>query len=125
MLIHIIFVSFLQIFPTLLTLKACDLDKRDTTTTITIKPTIPVRRGHKGGYLNIAFWLQEGLSLNHERCAIGVEGTNEVFVDVVAQCQEFGGTMRKVIVPEILDFHSIFWTSWSSKKFHLPKILVR
>ena len=75
--------------------------------------------------MNISFWLPKGLSLKHEHCAVGVEGTKEVSVDVIAQCADFGETTTKVIVPEIHDYHSIFWTPWSVKKFHLPKILVR
>lgn len=119
MLIRILF-PFLQIFPNLLKLKACNL--QNTTTTITIKPMIPVRRGYTGRYLNISFWLPNGLALKHEHCALEVEGTKEVFVDVIAQCADFGQTTTKVIVPEIHDFHSIFWRE---KRFHLPKILVR
>ena len=72
--------------------------------------------------MNISFWLPEGLSLKHEHCAVGVEGTKEVSVDVIAQCADFGETTTKVIVPEIHDYHSIFWRG---KRFHLPKILVR
>ena len=119
------FSGHLQIFPSLLTIKACKLDDRETSTTITIKPTIPVRRGYTGGFLNISFWLPDGISLKHEHCAVGVEQTKEVSVDVMAQCADFGETTTKLIVPEIHDFHSIFWTPGGSKKFQLPKILVR
>lgn len=119
------FSGHLQIFPSLLTIKACNLDDRETSTTITIKPTIPVRRGYTLGFLNISFWLPDGLSLKHEHCAVGVEQTKEVSVDVMAQCADFGETTTKLIVPEIHDYHSIFWTPGGSKKFQLPKILVR
>ena len=119
MLIRFVF-PFLQIFPNLLKLKACDLEV--TTTTIKIKPTIPVRRGYLRNYLNISFWLPNGLSLKHEDCAVGVERTKEVSIDVIAQCDDFGETTTKVIVAEIHDIHSIFW---GGKRFHLPKILVR
>ena len=121
------FSGYLQIFPTLLTIKACNLDDSETSTTITLKPTIPVRRGYTQGFLNISFWLSEGLSLKHEHCAVGVEQTKEVSVDVTAECADFGETTTKLIVPEIHDFHSIFWTprGLNRVRVRLPKIVVR
>ena len=93
----------------MLNLEACDPSKH----IITITPTIPVRRTHRG-LPKITFYTPPEVEVLKSSCEIELlEGIKPVTVAVTGACKQ-GGVIRtglKSIVPSIFFTNSRFWHS--------------
>ncbi|PFX16668.1 Fibropellin-1 [Stylophora pistillata] len=101
------FFAGIQVYPTTLIIKECDTPK-----TITLTPTIPVRKNSKGFYLFVKFFLPPGLWIMGEKnCHIEMKETNSVAVQIGATCNTLRGSKKlNVITPRFTNHNdSDFW----------------
>jgi len=114
------FFAGLKVKPTILKITECSNEEK----TFQITPTIPIGESPwtPGGYLNISFSLPRGIQLvNTEDCKVEMKNRETVTIRVIARCSTIRGTNNKVIIPKIVDYHSLFW---NPAQVDLPSIWV-
>lgn len=88
-----------------------------------LTPTIPVAVSPFGeDYLKIRFYLPPNIQM--KQCNVELRDKKTVSVRVIAKCTDENkkaSKIDKVIIPEIGDFHSLFWR----RDIHLPAVWVR
>ena len=115
-----IHVSF-QVSPSVLAVEECSEKEYN----FSLTPTIPVGNSRflQVDYLTICFFSPPGiLIVANNNCSVKIKDKQTVTVRVIAQCTNGikGATkVDKVIIPEIKDFHSVFW-----RKMYLPPVWV-
>ena len=112
------YIFSLQVSPSLLTVEECSAKEY----TFSLTPTIPVAKSQTGNYLNISFYLPPNIQM--KQCNVELKDTETKSVRVIARCtnsKKPASKIDKVIMPEIRDTHSEFW----SKGTHLPAVWVR
>ena len=96
----------MQVYPKTLRLQSCALLDGDT---ITIEPTIPVRKNElTGEYIKLTFGLPDGLSLKDGACSFELIDRNRIKVKVLPECP-FRDDKTRVIVVELNGGNSHFW----------------
>ena len=113
------YIFSLQVSPSVLTVEECSTKEY----TFSLTPTIPVVKSpHTDKYLKISFYLPPNIQM--KQCHVELRDTKTESVRVIAKCtnsQTPASKIDKVIMPEIRDTHSEFWT----KGTHLPAVWVR
>ena len=119
--LQIIHVSF-QVSPSVLAVEECS----DKEYKFSLTPTIPLGNStfqRHVDYLTICFFNPPGILIDANNCRVKIKDKQTVTVRVIVQCTNGikGPTkVDKVIIPEIRDFHSLFWNT----EMHLPPVWV-